>query len=347
MAAPFVAAAAVAAALTGTPTAETQPDPTMSFLRSELGFDSGDLRHLGQGRAAIKSLNTTDHREVALAGAIRVAISPAAYAEALHNIVAFKRHEVVRQIGTFSSPPRVEDLAGLTLDEEHLDDLRECRVNDCDLQLSRGAIERVRGIRWSGADAVEQANRVMRQILTDAVTNYRAVGEASLMTYADERTPRSLADEFRAMVAAPPALLDRVPVLERHLAQFPRVEPNGAQDVIYWSKEAVGPKVVISVTHLAIVPLADNGPLAFAAASKHLYGTYYFDASLGLTLLLRDEQPASTVLVYANRSRVDMLDGFLGGLKRAVVRSRARAALEDTLVRIRTRMPALVAGGGR
>jgi hypothetical protein len=311
----------------------------MSFLRTQLGFDSGDLRHLGQGRAAIKSLDTIDRREVALAGAIRVEVSPAGYAQALHDIVEFKRHEVVRQIGTFGSPPRVEDVAGLTLDDDHLNDLRDCRLNDCDLQLSRGAIARVGGVRWSADDAVEQANRVMRQILTDIAINYRASGEGSLMTYEDERTPRSLADEFRAMIAAPPALLNRVPALEQHLAQFPRGHQNGARDVIYWSKEAVGPKVVISMTHLAIVPLDGDGPVAYAAASKHLYGSYYFDASLGLTLLLRDAQPSSTVLVYANRSRVDMLDGFFGGLKRTVVRSRARAALEDTLVRIRTRLP--------
>jgi hypothetical protein len=82
----------------------------------------------------------------------------------------------------------------------------------------------------------------------------------------------------------------------------------------------------------------------YVAASKQLYGSHYFDSSLGLTLLLRDDQPGSIVLVYVNRSRIDALDGFLGGVKRAIVRSRGKSALEDTLVRIRTRLPARVRG---
>jgi hypothetical protein len=110
--------------------------------------------------------------------------------------------------------------------------------------------------------------------------------------------------------------------------------------VIYWSKEDVGPKVIISLTHLVITPVNDGGPVVFAATSKQLYGSHYFDASLGLTLLLRDSDPGSTVLLYFNRSRLDVLSGFLAGLKRAIVRSRGRSAMEDTLTRIRARLPA-------
>jgi hypothetical protein len=90
---------------------------------------------------------------------------------------------------------------------------------------------------------------------------------------------------------------------------------------------------------MVIAPVNDGGPVMFAAASKQLYGSHYFDSSLGLTLLLRDINPGTTVLVYINRSRIDVLSGFLGGLKRAIVRSRGRSAMEDTLARIRTRLP--------
>ena len=138
---------------------------------------------------------------------------------------------------------------------------------------------------------------------------------------------------------APPALLRRFPGLQHHVATFPRGRAADAEDVIYWSKEDVGPKVIISITHMVIVPIRDGGPVLYAAASKQLYGSHYFDSSLGLTLLLRDEDPGSTVLVYVNRSRIDVLSGFLGGLKRAIVRSRGRSAMEDTLTRIRTHLP--------
>ena len=57
----------------------------------------------------------------------------------------------------------------------------------------------------------------------------------------------------------------------------------------------------------------DIGPagLREAIASKQIYGTHYFDASLGLTVLVRDRSVSSPAmyLVYLNRSRVDIFDG--------------------------------------
>ena len=306
-----------------------------------MGYTAAELRELGQGRVVIRSLDAEDGREIAIAGVIRVPISPEQYVAQLRDIVEFKRHEAVIQIGAFGSSPRASDMTGLTLDKDHVSDLRECRLHDCDLQLSRDAIARVRTIGWSAPDATEQANRMVREILADLVARYRQAGDAALMTYENETPPLSVADEFRAMMAAPPAMLRRFPALERHMTQFPAGGGAGIEDVIYWSKEDVGPKVIISVTHLSIAPVA-SGPVAFVAASKQLYGSHYFDSSLGLTLLLRDDHPGSTVLLYVNRTRVDVLDGLFGGLKRAIVRSRGRAAMADTLVGIRTRLPGLV-----
>lgn len=323
--------------------ASAQPEDTSAFLRTHFRFSPGELRELAQGRAAVRALDTTDGREIAIAGTVRVPIPPAEYVRQLRDIVAFKRHEAVQQIGIFHNPPRASDMAGLTLDRDHLDDLRKCRVDDCDVQLSRAAILRLGSeIDWSNAAAAVQSNRVFRDILTDQVTRYLQAGDTALMTYENARTPLVVADEFRAMVEAPPALLRQFPALEQHVRAFPRARAPEAEDVIYWSKENVGPKVIISVTHMVIAPVSDGGPVVFAAASKQLYGSHYFDSSLGLTLLLRDTDPRSTVLVYVNRSRIDALSGFLGGLKRAIVRSRGRSAMADTLTRIRTRLPARV-----
>jgi hypothetical protein len=323
--------------------ASAQPEDTLAFLRSHFRFSPGELRDLAQGRAAVRALETTDGREIAIAGTVRVPISPAEYVRQLRDIVEFKRHEAVQQIGIFHHPPRVSDMAGLTLDRDHLDDLRKCRVDDCDVQLSRAAILRVSSeIDWSNPAAAVQANQVFRNILTEQVARYLEAGDTALMTYENDHHPLVVADEFRAMVEAPPALLQQFPPLEQHVRSFPRVRAPAAEDVIYWSKENVGPKVIISVTHMVIAPVSDGGPVVFAAASKQLYGSHYFDSSLGLTLLLRDTDPGSTVLVYVNRSRIDALSGFLGGLKRAIVRSRGRSAMADTLTRIRTRLPARV-----
>ena len=74
----------------------------------------------------------------------------------------------------------------------------------------------------------------------------------------------------------------------------------------------------------------------YAVASKHIYGTHYFDASLGLTLLLRDRSgsSAATYVAYVNRSRVDAFGGVFGGVTRKFVTSRARSTVSDNLARL-------------
>ena len=156
------------------------------------------------------------------------------------------------------------------------------------------------------------------------------------MTYADAAPPVSAAAAFGQIVHSRPAILTRLPALFRHVASFPRKTP-AISDVIYWSKEDFGPAVVVTVTHLAIAPLTPSGD-AFAAASKQIYSSHYFDSSLGITVVVddgADRKPPRSFLVYANRSRIDALGGLWGPLKRRVVRARTRSSVRDNLVAAR------------
>jgi hypothetical protein len=53
------------------------------------------------------------------------------------------------------------------------------------------------------------------------------------MSYQDTSRTLSVAQEFRAMIAARPAVLERFPALYRHLTQFPRLSVGDVDDVIY------------------------------------------------------------------------------------------------------------------
>lgn len=76
-------------------------------------------------------------------------------------------------------------------------------------------------------------------------------------------------------------------------------------------------------------------PADYVISSRQLYASHYFDASLGLTVLARDE--SGSVLAYLNRSRVDAFGGG-GGITRRIVRSRARGALIDSFAELRDRL---------
>lgn len=312
------------------------PGVAHQFLADHLQLGAGDFRELDRGQPVTRSLQAVDGREVATLGVVRIGVPAAFYIDQLRDIVAFKREGAgVRQIGAFSNPAIVDDVAGLSLDDGDLESLSQCRPRDCKVQLSADAVERVRrDVPWGNPEAKAVAERTMRAMLVDVVNQYRNAGDAGLVTYVDADRPLSLASEFRSMVASPPAVLERFPNLHRHVMEFPRDTPASIDDIVYWSKEKMGPVVIMSVTHLAITRLRDGLGGAFAAASKQIYGSHYFDSSLGITIVL-DDGERGALLAYVNRSRLDALRGFWGGLKRTIVRSRTRSAMGSSLVEAR------------
>ena len=312
-----------------------------SFLAAQFLFDTGDFKDLAERRAVMRPLPAADGREVAMVGVIRMRVPPSFYVDQLRAIETFKRDEAVLQIGVFHQPPSLADAEALTLEPEDIDRLQHCRPGNCKVQLSERAMQRFHDdVRWGTPEAPAEANRLMRELLVELVNRYRQVGDAALMTYADGDRPLSVADQFRALLDSGSAVLTRFPRLYEHMLAFPRAPAADVEDVVYWSKEKMGPATVIGVTHLAIVPLSGQFPVVYAVASKQLYATHYFDASLGLTLLLTDDAApdSASYLVYVNRSRLDILGGFWGGLKRPVLRSRARSAAAHHLVQVRDRV---------
>jgi hypothetical protein len=107
-------------------------------------------------------------------------------------------------------------------------------------------------------------------------------------------------------------------------------------DFVYWSKELVRSRPVISMTHVAIATASDESPLAYAIGSKQIYAMHYFDASLGLTLLVPDRTAAvpATYVAYLNRSRIDLFEGLFGGVARRIVAGRARSLIAEQLGRL-------------
>jgi hypothetical protein len=310
-------------------------DAIQAFLGSRFHLGATDLRELDGGKSVVRSLDSGDDREIATVGVITLDVPPAFYRDRLRDIVTFKRDPAVLQIGVFSNPATLDDVAQLTLQADDLAALRSCRPGDCGMQLSREAIGRFqREVPWRTGSEAAAANQVMRETLVAMVSAYRRRGDRALMRYDNTSHPVEVAAEFAALIASEPALLRHFPALDRHLAQFPPDPGAGGDDIIYWSKEMLGPAVVITVTHLAVMPAGASAPLALAAASKQLYGSRYFEASLGLTALL-DDAGGGTTLVYANRSRLNAFNGWFGGVKRKIVRGRVRAALGKKLVSMR------------
>ncbi len=312
-------------------------DPARTFLMTAFNVSAADIGRLDGGGVVSWTLDAKNRREVATLGIARIKTSPSKYVERMADITTFKRTNDVLQVGTFSTPARLEDVASLIIDEADLKRLSECRVEDCDVRLSADGIERVRrGIDWRAADASRNASLLVRRLLVDYVTRYRQNGAVAAMEYAD-RAPRvNVGHEFASLIDADSLMTNYAPRLRRHLLEYPTSSADKMTDFVYWSRELVRSRPVISITHVATAAAVDDSPIAFAIGSKQIYAMHYYDASLGLTLLVPDRTSTSpaTYVVYLNRSRIDLFDGLFGGVARLIVAGRARALVAEQLARL-------------
>jgi hypothetical protein len=338
---PFVLAVVGLMAVVEAPRASTS-DPARTFLMTAFNLSAVEIGDLDRGDVLSRTLDVKNHRELATLGVVRIKTTPSTYIGRLTDIASFKRTDSVLQIGTFSSPAQPGDIASLTIEDGDLKRLRACRVDDCELRLSADRIARVqRDIDWYAPDAQLKATQLMRQLLADYVARYRQSGTSATMEYAD-RVPRlNVGREFASLVDADTVTSTYAPQLRRHLLDYPAssAQNSSAQkmtDFVYWSKELVRGRPVVSITHVAMSTGGDDSPVAYAVGSKQIYAMHYYDASLGLTLLVPDRMaPASaTYVVYLNRSRIDLFDGVFGGIARRIVAGRARGVVAEQLQRL-------------
>lgn len=283
------------------------PDAVRAFL----GFTEGEWKEVDRGGVVAKTLPATEGQEVAVLGAVRADASTACFLTQFEDIERFKKSPAVLAIHKFAQPPGFPDLHDLLLDDKDQAALRGCRPGGCDVKLPASAIDSLQG-----ADSPD----AFRQWLWGYIQAYLTSGNAALIQYNDKPQPVRLEDEFHALLDAKPSLGDFAPDFYAALAHYAGSSGEDSRDFLYWSKEDFGFKPVISVTHVNI----HQEPGQAIIASKQIYATHYFDGSLGLTFLLDAPLGArdSVYIMYLNRSRIDLLRGWLGGLRRFFLRGR-------------------------
>jgi len=331
------AAAVLAAVVIGVAgAASTIAEDVRGVLTRDLRFSSAELADLERGRVVRHVLDAHSAGEVGVVGAIRVSAPVDAFVASVRRIEEFKRGPDVLQIARFSNPPQLADLDALTIDKDDFD-LRRCRVGSCDIRLAAQAIARIqREVDWNAGDADSRAAALFKQILFEHVRSYWQGGPGRMFRYDDERRAVLPADDFDALLKTSPYVGSLVPGLPAHLRAPAEHTLPGADEFLYWSKEKFGLTPFITVTHVVIARTSSGTDVI---ASRDVYSSRYFDASLSYTIASPALDAANAFyLVYANRSRAAALKGAFSSLRRAIVERRARSALEETLKTIKGRI---------
>jgi len=315
----------LASVAAGSALAQTSSSEFQKTLSGKIAFSETDFAAVQVNKPVVHSIPTSDKAEIAVSGLVHIHTVADEFLRSYRDTMMRKSNNAILEIGAFGGQPALADLETLTLESRDIEDLKACVIGECQLKLSAAMIERFRKeIDWGAADCKASVTNLFKQMLFEYVKDYRARGEAALIEYNDKRDHVSLADEQRALNAAP-----------SYVNEFIKDSKNGLQlieDTLVWSKIKFGLKPVIAVNHILIYRRkSDVGPQVLIA-SKQVYANHYFNASLALTAFV--SLPEGAYLVYENRSRADGLEGPFGKIKRGVVEKKAvegvRAILEQS-----------------
>jgi hypothetical protein len=133
-------------------------------------------------------------------------------------------------------------------------------------------------------------------------------------------------------------LTAHLPQFARHLSGDPGTGTPALESFVYWSKERLAGKAIISATNVTILRSDEPGLPDALVAGKQIFATHYVNASLSITAILRGNPGAHNYLAYVNRSEVDMLGGMFGGLTRRVLQRRLKAEAATVLQGLRRRL---------
>jgi hypothetical protein len=156
--------------------------------------------------------------------------------------------------------------------------------------------------------------------------------------YEDKDSLLSVGAKFSSLLTGSSFLIEGAPQFVEYLDRYPRAPIANVESFIYWSKERLDGKAIISATHVSILRGDDGGMPDALVAGKGIFATHYVNASLGLTAIMRGGPGSPNYLAYVNRSEVDVVGGLFGGLVRIFMERRIKKEASSVLLGLRQRL---------
>lgn len=310
----------------------------LDFFQPPVTINPRERSRLDEGAVVVKTLDARA-RDVAIFAAAEIDTSGDRLVSWVRRIEALKRGPHVHAIARFSHPPRLEDLAAVALDDDEIDALRSCRPGSCGLKVSQDEIRMLRAIAdRRGAGWRSDLQEAFRRALLARATTYLERGMGGLPAPGDTSTALLPEQEAASIASMLPFLAHQLPAHMEFLRAFPTAPAAGVESFLYWARESLGGKPVISITHVTISrPGGPARPDAIVVA-RQVYASHYMTGALGVTAIVGGRGGAPSYLAYLNRSRLDVLDGPFGGLVRRIVERRLRNEAGQVIDALRRRL---------
>lgn len=312
-------------------------DPFAAF-RPWIDITSDDRARADRGETLVRILPSRG-KEVAVLALAGITVAPETFVARFHAIETLRTSTHSPVTRRFSNPPARADLDAMRLTTEDLSAIRRCRPGDCDVKLTAAEIQRLRHTAAAaGPEGDEALRQAFRDLVFERVSQYVADGLTGLAPYADKAEGVRTADALARLVERSPYLAAHAPAVVSFLLHFPRVPVDERDSFLYWAEEHFNGRPVLSASHVRIVRSDPSSGLpAVMVAGKQLFATHYNNASLGLTCLVGQ---GPQYLLYVNRTEVDLLGGFFGAVKRAILEGRIKRDAVSLVAGLRTRIEA-------
>ena len=320
----------VAALLSAALTLHASPG-ALDVLEPDLVLTPAERQRLNGGTPVVR-VNAGSDGYLSLVGIVRMDVTPERLIRWSASVEVLQKGKYVPEIGRFSMPPRIEDLAGLRVERDDLAALPRCRPGDCGVKLNAAEM-----MALAGAPSDGELGLRFRRMLVRRAADYLASGDTCALPYYDHREPVGLAPSFEALVQRLVFFPRALGGYLEYLRTFPSAGPALVeQSFLYWSKETLGMKPIISITHFSAARFDTPGMPEAVVVAKQIYASHYRNASVTVTALVSDGH--ARYLVYFNHSHVDAFRGFFGGMVRRIVERRVKAEAPGVLLNLRKRL---------
>src|SRR5262249_34289748 len=160
------------------------------------------------------------------------------------------------------------------------------------------------------------ANLTAGQLLLTYAEAYLRGGDEALGAAHNERTPRVVTDQFRALIRSARNLYDLAPPLATYLERFPKASLPGVEQVLYWAKGGAGPEPSITPHHRVIHRSPGGG---IYVADKQLYASRYAETGLLLLWLGTPADGKGYYLLAGMRARSSQLGSVTARMLRGKI----------------------------
>ena len=337
--------ALVALIAVGSQCISAQQNPDLAkYFSQNIGLSQSQIAAIRNGQPVTKALPSRMPDEVFLFGAVYVKAEPEKYVQFAHDYNRLRKLPSNLALGVFSNPPTLSDLKGFTFDNDDIKALKDCKPDNCLIQVPEGSIEELqKSVNWSAPDVKDQINQLLQKAALQRLLAYQGDGNRALGVYVDKPAPTDVSKQFAYMLSYSKVLPIYLPDFYHYLLAYPQSKPANVENSFYWARVKFGLKPTLRVVHVLTMRGNPADPIAYAIAEKQLYSSHYFETALDLAVCVRDVTDPKQLgfyLIMVMGSEQAGLTGAKGSIVRKAAVGRSISNLQSGLTTIKNTLEA-------